>query len=85
VVFSIRRGGQKIVVTEPTVTPAETADYISGITRELRALAAKANLGFLAYLLAMAEDEAGDTARRLKQASAESADGHGTSETAPPG
>ncbi len=36
----------------------DTAQYISLIARELRTLAAKANLGFLAYLLAMVEDEA---------------------------
>lgn len=52
--------------TDTTVTPEQTADYIHGIVRELRALAANSNMGFLAYLLAMAEDESRDTARRLR-------------------
>jgi hypothetical protein len=42
----------------------DTARYIGGLARELRALAAKADLGFLAYLLAMVEDDAEATARR---------------------
>ncbi len=48
-------------------TPADTANYIGGIAKELRALAIKANLGFLAYLLAMAEDEAMATSRRQSE------------------
>lgn len=47
---------------------AATADYISAIARELRTLAAKSNLGFLAYLLAMVEDDAQETPRRLADA-----------------
>jgi hypothetical protein len=46
---------------------AETARYISGLAREMRAMATKANLGFLAYLLAMVEDDAEATARRLAE------------------
>lgn len=42
----------------------ETAQYISVLAHELRTMAAKANLGFLAYLLAMVEDEAGAAAQR---------------------
>jgi hypothetical protein len=33
----------------------------------MRAMATKANLGFLAYLLAMVEDDAEATARRLAE------------------
>jgi hypothetical protein len=39
-------------------TVAATADYIQGMARELRLMAAKADLGFLAYLLSMVEQEA---------------------------
>jgi hypothetical protein len=44
----------------------DAAQYISLLVHELRVMAAKADLGFLAYLLAMAEDEA--TAIMRKQA-----------------
>lgn len=65
--YQIVNEGRAIEVkTENTVTPEQTADYIHGIVRELRTLAANSNMGFLAYLLAMAEDESGETARRLK-------------------
>ena len=37
------------------------------MAKELRTLAAKANLGFLAYLLAMVEDDAVATAKRLAE------------------
>jgi hypothetical protein len=43
----------------------ETAEYIEGMARDLRRLAAAADLGFLAYLLAMVEDDAAATVRRL--------------------
>jgi len=43
----------------------ETARYIEQMARELRDLARGADLGFIAYLLGMAEDEAGATARRI--------------------
>ncbi len=49
----------------PNADPAATADYIGAIAKELRALASKSNLGFLAYLLAMVEDDAQATAKRL--------------------
>jgi hypothetical protein len=42
----------------------DTAQYIGMLAHELRTLAAKANLGFLAYLLAMVEDEAAASARK---------------------
>ncbi len=45
----------------------DTARYIGRLAHELRALAAKANLGFLAYLLAMVEDDAVATAQRLAE------------------
>jgi hypothetical protein len=45
----------------------DTARYIGGLARELRALASKADLGFLAYLLAMVEDDAEATAKRLSE------------------
>jgi hypothetical protein len=41
----------------------ETAEYIGGLAKELRAMAAKADLGFLAYLLAMVEQEAEGAAK----------------------
>jgi hypothetical protein len=43
----------------------ETARYIEQLTRELRMMASEADLGFLAYLLAMVEDDAAATARRI--------------------
>ena len=42
----------------------ETAQYISMLAHELRTMAAKADLGFLAYLLAMVEDEATANVRK---------------------
>lgn len=46
-------------MVKPTKSTAvETAQYIGGMARELRALAAKSDLGFLAYLLSMVEQEA---------------------------
>jgi hypothetical protein len=43
----------------------ETAHYIESIARDLKRMAVAADLGFLAYLLAMVEDDAGATVRRL--------------------
>jgi hypothetical protein len=45
----------------------DTARYIGGLARELRTLAAKADLGFLAYLLAMVEDDAEAIVKRLSE------------------
>ena len=53
------------IETEPTPTAADTAGYIGVMAKEMRVLAAKADLGFLAYLLAMVADDAEETARRL--------------------
>ncbi len=50
-----------------TAEAAEAASYISTLTRELRGIAAKHDFGFLAYLLAMAGDEAQATVRRLNE------------------
>ena len=50
---------------EPPRDARETAEYIEGLARDLRRLAADSNLGFLAYLLAMVEDDAAATVRRL--------------------
>lgn len=47
----------------------ETARYIGSMAKELRALAAKANLNFLAYLLAMVEDDAHALIRKLTEGS----------------
>ena len=44
------------------IPTAETAEYIQGMAKELEALASRAKLGFLAYLLAMVEQEAGRAA-----------------------
>ena len=53
------------VAKQDRKSAAETANYIGGLAKELRGLAAKADLGFLAYLLSMVEDDAVATARRL--------------------
>jgi hypothetical protein len=50
-------------------TSVETARYIGGMARELRGIAVKSDLGFLAYLLSMVEQEA-DTAANGKPSSA---------------
>ncbi len=42
----------------------DIAQYIGMLSRELRTMAAKAELGFLAYLLAMVEDEAAASVRK---------------------
>ena len=55
----------------PTTKPAshndagDTARYIERLARELRTMAAGVDLQFLAYLLAMVEDEAANSGRRL--------------------
>ncbi len=48
-------------------TARETADYIATLAKELRTLAARADLGFLAYLLAMVEEDAEATSRKLDE------------------
>jgi len=60
----MRLGDKQIVKSEPKSNTAETAEYIGGIARELRALASQADLGFLAYLLSMVEQEATDSRTR---------------------
>ena len=47
-------------LSDPSLQPngEDTAQYITILAHELRTLAARADLGFLAYLLAMVEDEA---------------------------
>ena len=45
--------------------PADTARYIEQMTGELARLAARSNLGFLAFLLRMAETDAKSEARKL--------------------
>jgi hypothetical protein len=45
----------------------EYARYVEGFARAMKAAAAERKLDFLAYLLAMVENEAGDTARRLNE------------------
>jgi hypothetical protein len=52
-------------LADPSQDARETAEYIEGLARDLRRLAAAADLGFLSYLIAMVEDEAGATVRRL--------------------
>ena len=49
----------------PPANTTDTALYIAGLAKELRELARQADLGFLAYLLSMVEEDATDTARRL--------------------
>ena len=55
-----------MVLSKPPLQPygEETAQYISVLAHELRTMAAKADLGFLAYLLAMVEDEAAASVRK---------------------
>ena len=43
----------------------DTAQYIETMAKEMKQLAARADLGFLDYLLAMVEDDASATVRRL--------------------
>ena len=43
--------------------PTETAQYIAKASRELREMAASSGLEFIAYLLAMAEEESIKTAQ----------------------
>ncbi|HET7717631.1 MAG TPA: hypothetical protein VFK86_18560 [Bauldia sp.] len=50
---------------EPPTNARETARYIEVLAKELRRLALAADLGFLAYLLAMVEDDAAATSRKL--------------------
>jgi hypothetical protein len=45
----------------------QTARYIGNMAKELRELAAKADLGFLAYLLSMVEDDAVATLQGLEE------------------
>lgn len=47
---------------------AATAEYIHGMAKELEALAATADLGFLAYLLSMVEQEALRVSKERPQA-----------------
>ena len=61
-----------MTVKPDRVDAAETARYIAGLAKELRALAANQDLGFLAYLLAMVEDDAQATVRRLSEQSSAS-------------
>lgn len=55
-----------LVPPTPVTSAVDTTEYIGGITRELRGMALKADLGFLAYLLAMVADEAEAVTRRLR-------------------
>ncbi len=45
--------------------PRETARYVEQVAREMRKMTAAADIGFLAFLLGMVEDEAAATVRRL--------------------
>jgi hypothetical protein len=60
-----RRAGMASIDPPTTVGAADTALYIAGLAKELRGLASKTDLGFLAYLLSMVESEAEETVRRL--------------------
>ena len=68
-------GGGLMILPEPDekASPAETAAYIATLAKELRTLAAKADLGFLAFLLAMVADDADAAARELGEKRAEDA------------
>lgn len=56
-------------LSKPPLQPdgEETAQYISVMAREMRTMAAKADLGFVAYLLAMVEDEAASAASKTAE------------------
>jgi hypothetical protein len=45
-------------VKDTTGSKTEAARYIGGMARELRTMATKSDLGFIAYLLSMVEQEA---------------------------
>jgi hypothetical protein len=49
----------------PVPDARETARYIEQFARELKGMAQKANMAFLAFLLTMVEDEAVATLRRI--------------------
>lgn len=49
----------------------DAARYIESMAKELKVLADKADLDFLAYLLAMVENEAANSVRGLKGSAAE--------------
>jgi len=51
----------------PPRTARDTACYIERLAKELRAMAAESNLGFLAYLLSMVEEEAGTISRHRSE------------------
>lgn len=55
-----------MVLGDPPLRPdgEEAAQYIAALAHELRTLAARADLGFVAYLLGMVEDEASATVRQ---------------------
>lgn len=48
------------------ILPQDHASYIADMTRELRAMANKAGLEFLSYLLAIAEEEARQESQRRR-------------------
>ena len=64
-VFRLREACMSIT-SQTDQHQAETAQYIAGISKELRALAAQSGMDFIAYLLSMAEEEALHTARNWK-------------------
>ena len=45
-------------IDESRMSQRQAADYVSRMAAELRLIATRADLGFLAYLLGMAEEEA---------------------------
>ncbi len=58
-------GGKHMTDGPPTQRDArDTARYIQRMAKELRTMAVESNLGFLAYLLSMVEDDAAATARQ---------------------
>jgi hypothetical protein len=68
---SVGRANMALAPPTPVTSTVDTSEYIGGITRELRGMALKADLGFLAYLLAMVADEAEAVTRRLREESVE--------------
>ena len=57
--------GEHMTDSPPTQRDArDTARYIQRMAKELRSMAVESNLGFLAYLLSMVEDDAAATVRQ---------------------
>ena len=57
------RRGKELTQSQDGSAASDTAQYIEGMAKELRILAAKGDLGFLSYLPSMVEQEARRTTK----------------------